>query len=281
VERPAWAPEGIDVTRPSPARVYDYYLGGFHNFAADREMAQQALAMWPELPQIMRANRSFLRRAVTYLARIGITQFLDLGSGIPTAGNVHTVAREIAPDARVAYVDIDPVAVAHSQAILGDDPDCAAVMADLTRPQDVLGHPAVTGLLDLGRPIAVLAVAVLHFVDDERDPAGVLAAYRDAVVGGSHVVISHATHEGQPERAASHQNLYRRAGTPMTMRTHAQVAGLFAGLDLVEPGLVYLTRWRPDPGEEDDDPQRVPAWVGVGHKGTGDGTGDGAGPLAG
>jgi len=246
MDRPAWAPSGLDLTRPSPARVYDYYLGGFHNFAVDREMAERALRMWPELPAIMRANRAFLRRAVSYLAAQGVRQFLDLGSGIPTVDNVHTVAQEAAPGSRVVYVDIDPVAVAHSRAILDGDPQTAVVLGDARRPDDILSDPALTGLLDLEQPVAVLMVALLHFVADEDDPAGMIARYRDALAPGSHLVVSHASQDGERERGRDHQGLYQRSGTPMTMRSREEVARFFDGFELVEPGLVYLMEWRPD-----------------------------------
>jgi SAM-dependent methyltransferase len=261
-----WSPSGLDISRPNPARVYDYYLGGYHNFAADREMARKALQMWPELPTIMRANRAFLRRAVTYLAESGVRQFLDIGSGIPTVDNVHAVAQECAPDAHVVYVDIDPVAVQHSRAILADDDCTAVIQADLRQPLDVLGKAKQTGLLDFDRPIALLVVALLHFLPDVDRPREALAAYRDALPPGSCLAISHATHEGQPELSASHQELYRRMGTPMTMRSHDEVAAFFEGYELVEPGLVYLLRWRPGPEEAQTPPETVPAWVGVGRR---------------
>ena len=267
VERPEWAPVGIDLDRPSAARVYDFYLGGFHNFAADREMGRQAVEMWPELPEIMRANRGFLRRAVEFLVDAGVRQFLDLGSGIPTVGNVHEVAQRLAPDTRVVYVDNDPVAVEHAQAILAGDDRTVVVQADLRDPDAVLGDPAVQGLLDLSRPIAVLMVAVLHFVPDEDDPAGLVARFRKAVPSGSYVALSHASAGDQADRAAEHRGLYRRTATPMTMRTRDQVVRLFDGWELVEPGVVYLPQWRPEPETpEPDRPERTPGLAGVGRK---------------
>jgi hypothetical protein len=266
VDAAAWTPPGLDISRPSPARVYDYYLGGYHNFAADREMARKALEMWPELPSIMRANRAFLRRAVTYLGESGVRQFLDVGSGIPTVDNVHSVAGECLPDPHVVYVDIDPVAVQHSRAILAGDDRTAVIQADLREPHDVLAKAAETGLLDFHQPIALLVVALLHFVPDGDRPHEVLRAYRDALGRGSHLVISHATHEGLPELSSSHEELYRRMGTPMTMRSRDQVAAFFEGYELADPGLVYLLQWRPGPEEEATRPERVPAWVGVGRR---------------
>ena len=267
VERPEWAPVGIDLDRPSAARVYDFYLGGFHNFAADREMGRQAVQMWPELPEIMRSNRGFLRRAVEFLVDAGVRQFLDLGSGIPTVGNVHEVAQRRAPDAKVVYVDNDPVAVEHSQAILAGDDRTEVVQADLRDPHAVLADPTVRGLLDLSRPTTVLMVAVLHFVPDQDDPAGLVARFRKAVPSGSYLALSHATAGERADRAAEHRGLYQRTATPMTMRTREQVERLFDGWELVEPGLVYLPQWRPEPGgPELDRPERMPGLAGVGRK---------------
>ncbi|MEU6155162.1 SAM-dependent methyltransferase [Actinosynnema sp. NPDC047251] len=256
----------IDLTRPSAARVYDYYLGGAHNFAADREMARQAIGMWPELPLIMQANRAFLRRAVEYCAAHGVHQFLDLGSGIPTVGNVHEVARNADPTAHVVYVDNDPIAVTYSRTILGDDRQTSAVQEDLRHPDAVLA--AVRDLLDLSRPVAVMMVAVLHFVTDEDGPADIVAAYRDAVPSGSHLVISHATHDGQDTQADTHQDLYRqRTATPMTMRSHDQVLRFFDGFDVVEPGVVHLPLWRPASREDvGDHPERFAGLAAVGRK---------------
>ncbi len=165
-------PKGIDPDRPSPARVYDCYLGGTHNFAADRTVAAQAIAAMPQLPEIMRANRAFLRRAVRAVAAEGVDQFLDLGSGIPTEGTVHEVARQVRPGARVVYVDVDPVAVIHSRSILRGDPQNGIVQADLLDADEVLANPVVTGLLDLSRPVCLLLVAVLHFLHQGEQAAG-------------------------------------------------------------------------------------------------------------
>jgi hypothetical protein len=266
-ERPVAQSGDIDLTRPSAARVYDYYLGGAHNFAVDREMAKQAIELWPELPLIMQANRAFLRRAVRYCVAQGIRQFLDLGSGIPTAGNVHEVAQQVAPDARVVYVDCDPVAVIHSRNILDGDKNTLAVEADLRDPEAVLADPGVRSMLDLDQPIAVMMVAVLHFVSDEDDPAKIIAGYRDAVVPGSHLVVSHASQDGQPDKADSHQDLYRRTPTPMTMRSRPAVTALLDGFDLVDPGVVYLPLWRPDSLDDvDENPERFSGLAAVGRK---------------
>jgi hypothetical protein len=246
----AWTPADVDLQRPNAARVYDFYLGGSHNFAVDREMAQRAIALWPEVPMIIRANRAFLRRAVRFLVQAGVRQFLDLGSGIPTVGNVHEVARADSPDARVVYVDIDPVAVAHAGMILGDDPHVSVIQADLRRPDTVLTHRRLRGLLDLDQPVAVLMVAVLHFVPDADNPSAIIEEYRNALATGSYLAVSHATQDGQrPRQTAEHQSLYARTTTPMTMRSHDAVAQLLQGWQLLDPGLVRLPLWRPEPGE--------------------------------
>jgi len=267
VQRPSWAPEEIDVDRPSAARVYDYYLGGLHNFSADRDMAARAVADWPELPRIMQANRAFLRRAVRHLAAQGIDQFLDIGSGIPTAGNVHEVAQAALGEARVVYVDIDPVAVAHARALLAGDPTTGVVEADFTDPPSVLDDPLTRSLIDFSRPVGVLVVALLHFVDDDRRPGEVLARYREVMAPGSYLVLSHASADGAPEHADEHRALYRRTATPMTMRSRDEVAGLLEGFTLDEPGIVYLPQWRPDdPSAPLENPERFTGHAAVGRR---------------
>ena len=204
MERPAWAPRSIDISVPSVSRMYDYYLGGSHNFEVDREAARRAMEFMPGLPKVMQANRAFMRRAVRYAADQGVSQFLDVGSGIPTFGNVHEVAQAARPGARVVYVDHDPVAVAHSQAVLEGNDDAGVVAADLRKPQDILSSSEVGRLIDLNRPVALLLVAILHFVDDDDDPHGAVAELREALAPGSLLVLTHASYEGiplPPERA--------------------------------------------------------------------------------
>lgn len=268
MNRPSWAPPEIDVTRPSAARVYDYYLGGSHNFEVDRRMAEEAMRLWPELPQIMQANRAFLGRAVRFLANEGITQFIDIGSGIPTADHVHEVAQQANPDSRVVYVDRDPVAVAHSRAILANDTHTTVVHADLRQTERIVEDADVRSAIDFSRPVALLMVAVLHFVPDEDDPATAVQRLCDPLPEGSYLVISHASADNQPDRAATHQQLYQRTPTPMTMRTDAQVASFFAGFELVPPGLVSMPLWRPNPAETvDSGADQMAGYAGVGRKG--------------
>jgi len=242
-------PKGIDPDRPSPARVYDCYLGGTHNFAADRAVAAQAIAAMPQLPEIMRLNRAFLRRAVRMLVRDGIDQFLDLGSGIPTEGTVHEVAREINPAARVVYVDVDPAAVIHSRSILAGDPDSAVLQANLLDADRVLTEAAGTGLLDLDRPACLLLVAVLHFLPDSPELRAALDRYRDALAPGSYLVVSHATAEAQPRETARVADLYTKVSQPLVPRGRAELTELLTGWELVEPGLAQGPEWRPDPGD--------------------------------
>jgi hypothetical protein len=267
VERPNWAPEDIDPDRPSAARVYDYFLGGSHNFAADRELAAAIAAMTPRIGDTMRANRAFLRRAVRFLVASGIDQFLDIGSGIPTVGNVHEVAQRADPRARVLYVDVDPVAVAHSRAILDGDPRTGAIHGDARDVDAILAHPETRRLLDLDRPVAVLLLGVLHFVPDADDPAGIVARLRDAISPGSYVALVNVTHEDQPPEVIEAQKLAGRTGTPIHLRSRAELLAQFAGLSLVEPGLVHLPLWRPDsPLDVDAHPERFGALAGVARK---------------
>ncbi|MGW1682298.1 SAM-dependent methyltransferase [Saccharopolyspora sp. NPDC002376] len=258
----------IDLEKPNAARVYDYYLGGDHNFAIDRQMAEEAIEMWPDLPLVMQANRAFLRRAVQFCVEQGIRQFLDLGSGIPTVGNVHEVAQQPAPGSRVVYVDTDPVAVAYSKKLLSDNPDASIVDADLRDPERVLGSPEVAELLDLSQPVALMMVAVLHFVPDSDEPHKVVNRYQEALAPGSFLVISHASNEGRPDVAPAHADLYRkRTTTPLTMRSQAEVTRFFDGLDLVDPGVVFLPEWRPvAPTEVGEHPERLTGLAGVGRK---------------
>ena len=267
MERPAWAPRSIDISVPSVSRIYDYYLGGSHNFEVDREAARKAMEFLPGLPKIMQANRAFMRRAVRFAAAEGITQFLDIGSGIPTFGNVHEVAQEASPGAHVMYVDHDPVAVAHSQAVLAGNETAGVVAADLRKPQEILASAEVQRLIDVNRPVALLLVAILHFVEDVDDPYGAVAQLRDALAPGSLLILTHASYEGiplPPERAEGAVDVYKDIRNPLIMRSRDEIARFFEGYEMVEPGLVPMPDWRPDTAPEDEDPYSFSGFAGVG-----------------
>ncbi len=252
---------------PSVARMYDYWLGGFHHFAVDRQTAEELTALYPALPQVARANRAALRRVVTFLAEQGIDQFLDIGSGIPTVGNVHEVAQRITPAARVVYVDNDPVAVEHSRAILADNPLATVVEADARLPEELLAHPEVQRMLDFRQPVAVLVLALLHFIPDDAEAERVVRALRDALAPGSYLAISHATHGHLPgEMTARVEQLYTRFTAGGKYRTPAAIARFFDGLTLIEPGLVYAPLWRPETPDDPflDRPEESVNLVGVG-----------------
>jgi hypothetical protein len=267
LERPSWAPRDIDLDRPSACRVYDYFLGGAHNFAVDRQLADALTSMTPAIGDTMRANRAFLRRAVRFLVSQGITQFLDVGSGIPTVGNVHQIAQRADPSARVVYVDIDPIAVSHSRAILTNDPQTACIQADARDVDTFLADPETRRLLDLNQPVAVLLLGVLHFIPDSDNPAGIVARLRDAVSPGSFLALVNVTHEDQPPEVIEAQKLSGRTGTPIHLRSRAELLEQLQGLVMVEPGLVHLPLWRPDsPLDVDDHPQRFGALAGIGQK---------------
>ncbi|MET8643321.1 SAM-dependent methyltransferase [Streptomyces sp. NPDC004675] len=267
MERPAWAPRSIDISVPSVSRMYDFYLGGSHNFEVDRVAARRAMEFMPGLPKIMQANRAFMRRVVRYAVEEGITQFLDIGSGIPTFGNVHEVAQQAHPGAHVVYVDRDPVAVAHSQAVLEGNDDADVVAADLRKPEGILSSPQVERLIDRNRPVALLLVAILHFVEDTDDPYSAVAELRDALAPGSLLVVTHASYDGIPlpqERAEGAVDVYRNIRNPLIMRSRDEIARFFEGYDMVEPGLVPMPKWRPDTASEDEDPYSFAGFAGVG-----------------
>jgi hypothetical protein len=250
--------------------MYDFFLGGSNNFAADRRLAQEYLHVLPDMPAIARAQRAVLHRAVRYLAESGVDQFLDLGSGMPTVGNVHEIAQQVNPLARVVYVDVDPVAAAHGRALLGLTRHTGVVLADLRDVDYVLRHPVTTELLDFSRPIGVLMIAVLHFLPDRDDPAEVVSRYRDATVRGSGLAITHATSDYRPEMAKRAEAVYQKASHQINYRTKSEIAALLAGYDLVEPGLVDMIHWRPDPDPAPDplggDVSRYSGYAAVGRK---------------
>jgi hypothetical protein len=223
-------------------------IDGKDNYPVDREAVRQVLRDFPEVPAIARANRAFLGRAVRFLAgQAGIRQFIDIGTGIPSAGNVHEVAAQVSPDARVLYVDNDPIVHVHASALLTGSGSTGVVLADLRDPDVVLAHPKLRGLIDFTQPVALLVVAILHFITDEEDPAAIVATLRDELPGGSYLALSHGTHDfhppGDADRAAA---AYQNATAPLVLRPRQQVHAFFDGFNLVEPGLVQAPLWRPD-----------------------------------
>lgn len=254
----------------SAARIYDYLLGGHHNVEADRLAAERLREINPDAPRASWANRAFLRRAVTFVIEQGIEQFLDIGSGIPTVGNVHEVAQRTKAEARVVYVDTDPVAVRQSLDILKGQPTVTAIRADARQPEIILGHPAVQRLLDFRRPVAVLLVALLHFVPDDEAAYRLVGVLRGALAPGSFLVLSHGTHEGVPDDVVARgERLYAGTTNPLKGRTRAQIVRFFDGLDLVEPGLVYVPQWRPEGPHSpfSDEPSRSAVLAAIGRKG--------------
>ncbi|WP_018686401.1 SAM-dependent methyltransferase [Actinokineospora enzanensis] len=229
----------IDPDRAHPARIYDYLLGGACNFEPDRVLAERILEVMPGAAEAARVNRAFLRRAVRYCADQGIQQFLDLGSGIPTVGNVH----ETAPGSRVAYIDNDPIAVAHSEIELADTPTAEAVLGDLCDPDGVLDAEPVRRLIKPDEPVAVLMVAVLHFIPEPYDA---LARYVAAMPSGSYLALTHGTVDTKPPSSGDVINLYENSGSSVAPRSREEVAALCDGLAIVEPGVVWTPEWHPD-----------------------------------
>lgn len=259
-------PAQVDTSRPSAARIYDALLGGSANFEVDRKMAEAMVAAQPQTASWAQANRAFLRRAVDFLLAEGVRQFIDLGSGLPTVGNVHEIVRAADPEGRVIYVDMDPVAVAHGQSLLAGDERAAMVQADVRDTTAILADPATAALIDLEQPIGVLAVAVLHFIAD--DPESILNGFRKVAGPGSHLVVSHLTtpDDMSTESAGVVSQYNSRTGTPLVFRSRDQVSALFDGWQLLEPGVVPVDEWWPEPGdlEETGESGRVPIWAAVG-----------------
>jgi len=239
----------IDTSKPHAARIYDYLLGGKDHFAIDRETAEKGIKLIPTGRTPARENRAFLGRAVRYLvAEAGIRQFLDIGTGLPSANNVHEVAQAEAPESRVVYVDNDPIVLAHARALLTSTPQgrSAYIDADFCKPGTILDAPALRNTLDFSKPVALMLVGILHFIPDDQDPAQAIATLVDALPPGSYVTASHGSPEFNPEGAAAWTRSWRESGVPFQLRTTDEFADLvFRGLDLVDPGLVVVSEWRP------------------------------------
>ncbi|MGH7745529.1 MAG: SAM-dependent methyltransferase [Candidatus Dormibacteria bacterium] len=246
----------VDIDTPNVSRVYDYLLGGALNFEADRAYAEKLVKIMPDLKLVMQENRDFLQRAVRFLLEAGITQFLDLGSGLPVFDSTH----QIAPDARVVYVDNDELTVTHSEIVLAGNPRATMVLADITKPDTILNHPVTRGFLDFDQPIAVVVGAVMHFVHE--NPVGVLGCYRDATAPGSYLVLSHLTGDNRPEVDYLHKH-HPGDPTQLTYRDRGEVTELLTGYDLVAPGVVFTSQWRPD--TEVANPHRSGVYAAVGH----------------
>jgi hypothetical protein len=265
-----WVPQDVDISVPSMARTYDYMLGGGHNFAVDRAVGAQIEQIMPGLRQAARVNRAFLGRAVRFMMDQGIRQFLDVGSGIPTVSNVHEVAQARDPACRIVYVDRDPIAVAHSELMLSGNDKAAIVHADMRDPEGILASPEARRLLDLDQPVGLLMLLMLHWVDDESDPPGLLGRYRDALAPGSYLAVTHVSGDHQGDELTDATEVIKRSNSPdqVNLRTHAQITGLFKGFDLVEPGLVGCGEWRPEgPADISDSPDmNMLVYAGVGVK---------------
>lgn len=247
--------------------MYDYVLGGGHNLEADRVLVDRMLAVQPEIRRFAIMNRSFLRRAVLYMIDNGVRQFLDLGSGIPTVGNVHEIAQDAASECRIVYVDIEPIAVAHSKLLLQTNDQAVMVQADITEPDMVLFDPDTQRVLDFDKPVGLLAVTIGHHVPDERDPVSVFARYRDAVVPGSYLAITHSSCDFPTNRNEETAEMVKRAQINITLRSRTEILEFFKGFKLVEPGLVSTSQWHPDrPDEAATDPAEDGMYAGVGRK---------------
>ena len=260
----------VDASVPNAARVYDFFLGGKDNYAADRELAHKILEILPDTADVCRGNRDFLQRAVRFLAgQAGIRQFLDIGTGLPTNGNVHEIAQETAPDSRIAYVNYDPVVLAHARALLADDRDVIAIEGDLRSPEAILADAGVRQLIDFSQPVAVLLVAVLHFVSDADRPYQAVRTIVDALPPGSYLVLTQSTPDDVPNDVTkAMKGVYSGASAQVAPRSFEEIARFFDGLELIDPGLVNVTLWRPDlPSHQPSHtPRRSLIYGGVGLK---------------
>ncbi|WP_422774829.1 SAM-dependent methyltransferase [Plantactinospora sp. WMMC1484] len=258
------APSGIDSTRMSHARAYDYVLGGKDNFAVDREAARQVIALAPDLPALGKAQRRFLLRVTQMCAEEGIRQFLDIGAGIPTAPNVHQSAREIVPDARVVYVDNDPIVFVHNQALLSPDDNVVSIQADVRRPDELLAAPEVQQLIDFDQPVLLLFIGLFHLVTDAEDPAAIVARFRERMAPGSYICISQFCADGSdPAARAKLEEISVNSPAPMTFRRREEIERFFDGFELLPPGVVDVQQWWPD---ENAPPTMLKVAAGVGRK---------------
>ncbi len=260
------APNGADITTPNVARMYDFYLGGKDNYASDREAARKVLGVASEVPLAALENREFVKRAVRFLVREDIKQFVDIGPGLPTRSNVHEVVRQYEPQAHVVYIDNDPIVLSHSQSLLENTPGVAIIDEDLREPEHILSNPALRELISFARPVALCMTLVLHFIPDSGDPYGIVARLCEALCPGSYVVISHVTGDGRdPEALTEITDTYDQATAPLIMRSRTDIARFFDGFELVDPGVVFLSQWR-STGEFYSEGGTRWAYAGVGRK---------------
>jgi hypothetical protein len=263
-----WVPPGVDTKRANIARVYDYLLGGSHNFLADQDVGRALAAVEPDVRAIAWANRKFLGRAVRFLSQAGIHQFLDIGSGIPTEGNVHEIAQRADPGARVVYADIDEVALAHSRTILAGSENTAVIRGDLREPEQIIADDATRRLIDFSQPVGLLLVSILHYIADADDPWKIAATLRDVLARGSYLVICHGTDEGRPSVVQAVGKMFNRSVAAQSqVRSRAEILRMFGDFELVEPGLVHMPLWRPDSAADvPSDPGKYWCLAGVGRK---------------
>jgi hypothetical protein len=257
----------IDTSRPHPARMYDYYLGGKDNYEVDRDAADRVIDVSPDVILGARANREFLHRAVRFVAESGIRQIIDIGTGIPTSPNTHQTAQSVSPDVRVAYIDNDPIVATHAGAHLLGNGNPGFFLADMRDPEKILSHPTIGRLIDFDQPVAVMLVSVLHFVSDAEDPKAIVATLREAMRPGSQLVLSHGTADFHAATADEVQGAYGTAVAGLRLRDRAEVMAFFEGFDLVDPGLVQPPLWRPDePAADDEESPPTGVYAAVGRK---------------
>lgn len=257
----------LDVSRPNSARVYDWFIGGTHHYAIDRAHGQKCLETLPSVAWLCQQNRKWLQRAVRYALEHGVSQFLDLGSGMPATGHVHEIAHALNPEARVVYVDNEPVAVAHSEIMLDDVAHAGMVAEDLCDPIAVLNHPTTQGLLDFDQPIMVMMAAIVHFMPPEQQPERIINDYGRYLAPDSLLALSHDSGDEQGETLHTVVDLYKDTTNPVHLRSRSEVEALFTGWDLVEPGVVWTPQWRPDDsGDIPDHPEQAVLLAGVGRK---------------
>lgn len=259
-----WLHPPNDLSRPSVGRVYDYLLGGSSNFSVDRQFARELRSVFPGANEFARLNRLLLQRVVRFLADHGIRQFLDIGSGFPTVGSVHEVAQQVAPECRIAYVDLESIAIAQNELVLENNDRAMVIRGDMREPEKLLASPKLRRFLDTDEPIGVLMLATLHFLDSDAAPEALIERYRALLAPGSYLAVSHATNI--QHGIASAARMYRNTPYPATLRTKAQISDLLCGFDLVDPGVVFSSQWRPDSPEDARQPERSAAYAAVGHK---------------